>query len=122
VAPQHWTLGSHVLKSRARSSAVPTVRSAYQSPASNTFLTEQISHQQAVLFSQNKSTPAISHQPNEQAGLVHESGQAVASCEEKTACAHPVCTLRLLHITFDHLSYLKICENVLIIMIYLKYI
>jgi hypothetical protein len=41
------------------------VRSAYQPPASSTFLSEQISHQPAVFFSQNK--PAISHQPNEQA-------------------------------------------------------
>jgi hypothetical protein len=40
------------------------VRSAYQPPASITFLSEQISHQPTVLFSQNK--PAISHQPNEQ--------------------------------------------------------
>jgi hypothetical protein len=61
---------------------------AYESPASSTFLSEQINHQQsasstflseqiswwlstnnqpAVLFSQNKSAGAISHQPNEQA-------------------------------------------------------
>jgi hypothetical protein len=41
---------------------------AYQPPASSTFLSEQISHQQqpAVLFSQNKPAPAISHQPTEQ--------------------------------------------------------
>jgi hypothetical protein len=43
------------------------VRLAYQPPASSNFLSEQTSHQQpAVLFSQNKSAPAISHQPNEQ--------------------------------------------------------
>jgi hypothetical protein len=43
------------------------VRSAYQPPVSSTFLSEQTSHQQsAVLFSQNKSAPAISHQPSEQ--------------------------------------------------------
>jgi hypothetical protein len=41
---------------------------AYQPPASSTFLSEQISHQQpAVLFSKNKSAPATGHQPNEQA-------------------------------------------------------
>jgi hypothetical protein len=32
-----------------------------------------ISHQPAVLFSQNKSAPAISHQPNEQAGNPFDS-------------------------------------------------
>jgi hypothetical protein len=39
------------------------VRSAYQPPASSTFLSEQISHQQPVnsTFSQNKPAPAISH-------------------------------------------------------------
>jgi hypothetical protein len=42
------------------------VRSAYQPPASSTFLSEQTSNQPAVLFSQNKSAPDISHQPNEQ--------------------------------------------------------
>jgi hypothetical protein len=42
------------------------VRLAYQPPASCTFLSEQISHQPAVLFSQNKSAPAINHQANEQ--------------------------------------------------------
>jgi hypothetical protein len=42
------------------------VRSAYQSPASSTFLSEQTSNQPAVLFSQNKPAPAISHQPTEQ--------------------------------------------------------
>jgi hypothetical protein len=39
------------------------VRFAYQPPASSTFLSEQTSNQPAVLFSQNKSAPAISHQP-----------------------------------------------------------
>jgi hypothetical protein len=43
------------------------VRLAYQPPASSTFLSEQTSNQPAVLFSQNKSAPAISHQPTEQA-------------------------------------------------------
>jgi hypothetical protein len=43
------------------------VRSAYQPPASSTFLSERTSHQLAVLFSQNKPAPAISHQPTEQA-------------------------------------------------------
>jgi hypothetical protein len=33
---------------------------AYKPPASSTFLSEQISHQPTVLFSQNKSAPAIS--------------------------------------------------------------
>jgi hypothetical protein len=40
---------------------------AYQPPASSTFLSEQSSNQPVVLFSQNKSAPAISHQPTEQA-------------------------------------------------------
>jgi hypothetical protein len=40
---------------------------AYQPPANSTFISEQTSHQPAVLFSQNKPAPAISHQPNEQA-------------------------------------------------------
>jgi hypothetical protein len=43
------------------------VRLAYQPSASSTFLSQQTSNQPAVLFSQNKSAPAISHQPNEQA-------------------------------------------------------
>jgi hypothetical protein len=44
---------------------------AYQPPTSSTFLSQQLatSNQPAVLFSQNKSAPAISHQPNEQAAL-----------------------------------------------------
>jgi hypothetical protein len=40
----------------------PTVLFSQNKPA--------ISNQPAVLFSQNKSAPAISHQPNEQAGEV----------------------------------------------------
>jgi hypothetical protein len=45
------------------------VRLAYQPPASSTFLLKKsaTSNQPAILFSQNKSAPAISHQPNEQA-------------------------------------------------------
>jgi hypothetical protein len=43
------------------------VRLAYQPPASSTFFSQQTSNQPAVLFSQNKPAPAISHQPNEQA-------------------------------------------------------
>jgi hypothetical protein len=43
------------------------VRLAYQPPASSTFLSEQTSNQPAVLFSQNKPAPAISHQPTEHA-------------------------------------------------------
>jgi hypothetical protein len=42
------------------------VRLAYQPPASSTFLSQQTSNQPAVLFSQNKPAPAISHQPTEQ--------------------------------------------------------
>jgi hypothetical protein len=44
------------------------VHLAYQPPASSTFSQNEptISNQPAVLFSQNKSAPAISHQPNEQ--------------------------------------------------------
>jgi hypothetical protein len=43
------------------------VRLAYQPTASSTFLSQQTSNQPAVLFSQNKPAPAISHQPTEQA-------------------------------------------------------
>jgi hypothetical protein len=43
------------------------VRLAYQPPASSTFFSEQTSNQPAVLFSQNKPAPAISHQLTEQA-------------------------------------------------------
>jgi hypothetical protein len=51
---------------------IQLVRSAYQPPASSTFLSNKpsTSNQSAVLFSQNKSAPAISHQPNEQADQV----------------------------------------------------
>jgi hypothetical protein len=51
--------------STKRKTSYRPVRLAYQPPASSTFLSEQISHQQ-LLFSQNKPAPAISHQPNEQ--------------------------------------------------------
>jgi hypothetical protein len=37
----------------------------FQEPTSSLFV-RLLSHQPAVLFSQNKSAPAISHQPNEQ--------------------------------------------------------
>jgi hypothetical protein len=42
---------------------------AYQPPGNSTFLSQQTSqsNQPAVLFSQNKPAPAISHQPTEQA-------------------------------------------------------
>jgi hypothetical protein len=40
---------------------------AYHPPAISTFLSEQISNQPTVLFSQNKPAPAASHQPNEHA-------------------------------------------------------
>jgi hypothetical protein len=47
------------------------VRLAYQPPDSSTFLSGQdkqaTSNQSIVLFSQNKSAPAIIHQPNEHA-------------------------------------------------------
>jgi hypothetical protein len=45
------------------------VRLAYQPPASSTFPQNKsaTSNQPTVLFSRNKSAPAISHQPNEQA-------------------------------------------------------
>jgi hypothetical protein len=50
-------------------SVSPSFLSAYQPPASSAFLSEQTStsNQPAVLFSQNKPAPAISHQSNEQA-------------------------------------------------------
>jgi hypothetical protein len=43
--------------------------SAYQPPASSTFLSEQTSHQQSAssTFLSEQSALAISHQPNEQA-------------------------------------------------------
>jgi hypothetical protein len=40
---------------------------AYEPPASSIFLSEQISNQPTILFSQNKSASAISNQPNEKA-------------------------------------------------------
>jgi hypothetical protein len=49
--------------------ALQPVRLAYQPPASSTFFCinkPATSNQPTVLFSQNKSAPAISHQPNEQ--------------------------------------------------------
>jgi hypothetical protein len=45
------------------------VRLVYQPPASSVSLSEQINHQLAVLFSQNKSATTISHQPNEQTAV-----------------------------------------------------
>jgi hypothetical protein len=54
---------------------------AYQPPASSTFLSQQTSHQPAVLFSQNKPAPAISHQPTEQAaGLFIHFHNLIDSC------------------------------------------
>jgi hypothetical protein len=48
------------------------VRLAYQPPINNTFLSEQIIHQQSatnnqptILFSQNKPAPTTTHQPND---------------------------------------------------------
>jgi hypothetical protein len=48
---------------------------AYQPPASSTFLSDKpaTNNQLAVLFSQNKSASAISHQPNERAAYHLES-------------------------------------------------
>jgi hypothetical protein len=40
--------------------------------ASSTFLSQQTNNQPAVLFSQNKPAPAISHQPTEQAVLSYD--------------------------------------------------
>jgi hypothetical protein len=57
---------------------------AYQAPASSTFLSEQTSHQQPVLFSQNKSASVISHQPNERAVNVDE----IPTETGLTACCH----------------------------------
>jgi hypothetical protein len=51
------------------------VRPAYQPPASSTFLSDEpaTSNQPAVLFSQNKPAPVISHQPTEQAAYLQHS-------------------------------------------------
>jgi hypothetical protein len=48
------------------------VRLAYQPPASSTFLSDKpaTSNQPAILFSQNRPAPAISHQPTEQAAYL----------------------------------------------------
>jgi hypothetical protein len=54
--------GAAWMNSYTRNNKRP-VRLAYQPPASSTFLSQQTSHQQPVLFSQNKPTPATS-QPN----------------------------------------------------------
>jgi hypothetical protein len=53
------------------------VRLAYQPPANSTLLSEQTSNQPTILFSQNKPAPAISHQPNEQAGGRGEHAWAI---------------------------------------------
>jgi hypothetical protein len=52
---------------------VGPVRLAYQPPANSNFLSEQISHQQSAssTFLSEQITPAISHQPNEQAGMFY---------------------------------------------------
>jgi hypothetical protein len=49
------------------------VRLAYQPPANSTFLSEQTSHQQpaSCTFLSNKSAPATSNQPNEQAAALY---------------------------------------------------
>jgi hypothetical protein len=61
------SLGVAIVPPVARGEVTQPVRLAYQPPASSTFLSEQISNQPTVFFSQKKSAPAISHQPNEQA-------------------------------------------------------
>jgi hypothetical protein len=43
------------------------VRSAYQSPASSTFLSQQLSHQQPASSTFLSEQISTSHQPNEQA-------------------------------------------------------
>jgi hypothetical protein len=50
-------------------STIHPVRLAYQPPANSTFLSEQTNHQQTAssTFLLDKPSPAISHQPNEQA-------------------------------------------------------
>jgi hypothetical protein len=52
-----------------RTCGYPPVRLAYQPPANSIFSQNKptTNNQPAVLFSQTKSAPAISHQPNEQA-------------------------------------------------------
>jgi hypothetical protein len=52
------------------SSGMRPVRLAYQPPVS---ISEQTSHQQAVLFSQKRPAPAIRHQPTEQAVILIRS-------------------------------------------------
>jgi hypothetical protein len=54
------------------------VRSAYQPPASRTFLSEQTSHQQPAssTFLSEQISTAISHQPNEQAVGLQAHGPA----------------------------------------------
>jgi hypothetical protein len=50
------------------------VRLVYQPPANSVFLSEQISHQQPVLFSHNKSAPATSQTNMLQVALKLENG------------------------------------------------
>jgi hypothetical protein len=57
-------------RSGRRSGRFRPVRLAYRPPASSTFLSEQTSHQPALLFSQNNPAPAISHQPTARVRLV----------------------------------------------------
>jgi hypothetical protein len=54
---------------------------AYQSPASSIFLSEQTSHQPALLFSQNKPAPATS-QPNMLCGPQSYSGKMLVMIKE----------------------------------------
>jgi hypothetical protein len=45
---------------------------AYQPPVSSIFLSEQTSHQPAVLFSQNKPAPAINHYSGKMLVMIKE--------------------------------------------------
>jgi hypothetical protein len=62
------------------------VRSAYQPPASSTFLSEQTSHQQSASSTFLSEQISTSHQPNEQA----DCGKAVDLSEMLVAArSHP---------------------------------
>jgi hypothetical protein len=73
------------------------VRLAYQPLANSTFLSEQIkpatSNQPPVLFSQNKSAPAMSHQPNEQADYSKENVyfSSLKYCNSVVFMPHVLC-------------------------------
>jgi hypothetical protein len=63
-------------------SSMQPVRSAYQPPASSTFLSERISHQQPAATSQqysslrtNQHQPSATSQPNRPMNAKHECGE-----------------------------------------------